>query len=254
MHIHTRSEKESTSSTSSTSSTTHPLMHRIRVAIGLETPSPPSYPSPCCSATAQESGGHLDRETLLQFEQIIPVLRKTIGSKRFFHSLGAMHYAVALADRHGEDLVRAATAGLLHDCGRLPAIEQVEAEARRRGLDVPAEDRPYAKVWHAWLSTHIAEHDFGIADPSVLQAILYHPTGEAEMSRLDKVIFLADYLEPTRRFEELKQLRELAQQDLDSAYQRALETKIRYIQSRGRPLHPRSLRALASVGISLAGA
>jgi HD superfamily phosphohydrolase YqeK len=77
---------------------------------------------------------------------------------------------------------------------------------------------------------------------------------ERELRRGSKVIFLADYLEPTRRFEELKQLRELAQQDLDSAYQRALETKIRYIQSRGRPLHPRSLRALASVGISLAGA
>jgi len=225
----------------------------IGLPIRLETPPPPSYPYACCSATALEFGGHLDRDTLLQFEPIIPLLRKTIGSKRFFHSLGAMHYAVVLAGRHGEDLVRAATAGLLHDGGRLPEIEQVEAECRRRGLDVPAEDRPYAKVWHALLSTHIAAHDFGLADPAVLQAILRHPTGEADMSRLDKIIFLADYLEPTRRFEEAKELRELAGRDLDGAYRRALETKIRHIQSRGRPLHPRSLRALASAGISLAG-
>jgi len=195
----------------------------------------------------------LERNTFFRLEQFIPILRSKIGELRFLHSLGAMHLAVALADRHGEDPARAATAGLLHDCGRLPEIEQVEAEAERRGLALAPEDRPYAKVWHATLSAHIAEHDLGIKDPSVLRAILLHPTGDAEMTRLDRIIFLADYLEPTRQFEGLNELRDIAERDLGQAFREALVMKVRYIRSLGRRLHARSLRALAAVGVSLEG-
>jgi len=197
---------------------------------------------------AKESKRHLNRDTFLQYERFIPVLRKTIGNKRFLHSLGAMHYAVALADRHGEDVIRASAAGLLHDCGRLPEIEQIEAEAERRGVALPHEDRLHPKIWHALLSAHIAEHDFGITDEVVLQAIRLHPTCDANMTRLDMIVFLADYIEPTRAFEGLTELRALAENDLDEAFRASLEHKLRYIQYLGRPLHPRSLRALAAVG------
>jgi len=174
-----------------------------------------------------------------------------IGEKRFFHSLGSLHLAVALADRYGEDLLKAATAGLLHDCGRLPNIEMVEAEARRRNLTLPPEERPYAKVWHALLSAEMAEHDFGVSDPEVLRAILIHPTGDADMSRFEQIIFLADYLEPMRGFEGLNELRKLAESDLGQAFRCALRGKIKHVQGQGRALHPRSLRALESVGGNL---
>lgn len=190
----------------------------------------------------------MDRHELLQYERFIPLLHKTIGSKRFLHSLGAMHYAVALADRHGEDVVRASSAGLLHDCGRLPELEQIEAEAKRRGVTLPSEDRLHPKVWHALLSAHIAEHDFGIRDEAVLRAIRFHPTCDADMSRLDMIVFLADYIEPTRSFEGLNGLRVLAELDLKAAFRASLEHKLRHIWDMGRPLHPRSLRALAAVG------
>jgi len=87
-----------------------------------------------------EYGLPLHSDILLRFETFLPKLRKTIGRKRFLHSVGTLHWAVVLATRHDGDLIRAATAGLLHDCGRLRTIEQVEAEFRRRGLDVPDED------------------------------------------------------------------------------------------------------------------
>jgi len=190
----------------------------------------------------------LHSSSLLRFDRFLPTLRKTIGRKRFLHSLGAMHYAVALAQRYGEDTVRAATAGLLHDCGRLRQIEQIEAETRRRAVHLPPEDRPFVKVWHAWLSADMAATDYGVADEAVLQAIRLHPTGDARMSSLEKIIFLADYIEPTRQFEGLNELRALAEDDLDSALRRALETKIRYIHSQGRSLNSRSLRALEDLG------
>ena len=193
----------------------------------------------------------MDRNTLLRLEEFIPVLQKTIGKRRFLHSLGAMHYAAALADKHGEDRVRAAVAGVLHDCGRLPEIEQVKAEAERRCLDLPAEDHPHPKVWHAFLSAHMAEIAYGISDQAILHAIRYHSTGEVNATPLDKIIYLADYLEPTRSFEGLKELRLLAEQDLDAAFREALAHKLRHVQSMGRMLHPRSLRALAWAGGTL---
>ncbi len=159
-----------------------------------------------------------------------------------------MHYAVVLARRYGEDIGRAATAGLLHDCGRLREVAQVEAEARRRGLELPPDERPFPKIWHALLSAEIAAHDYGITDEGILRAIRIHSTGDASMSRLDKIIFLADYIEPTRRFEGLSELRRLAEEDLDAAFRQSLENKIRHIRSQGRPVHPRALRALADLG------
>jgi len=221
-------------------------------AIRLETPVGVAIDSRRVAVPLHGSARYLlNRDTFLQFEQFIPVLQRTIGKKRFLHSLGAMHYAIALADRHGEDLVRATAAGLFHDCGRLREIGQIEAETKRRGLTLPAEDRPFAKVWHAWLSAHMAKDDFAITDEAVLQAIRLHPTGDANMSRLDKIIFLADYMEPTRCFDGLKELRALAEEDLDGALRSALEHKLRYVQSLGRLLHPRSLRALAAAGGTL---
>lgn len=222
------------------------------MAIGLETLPVAAIVSEVVKTQShREHKRQLNRDALLRYDQFLSVLHKTIGSKRFFHSLGAMHYAIALADRYQENLVQASAAGLFHDCGRLPKIEQIEAEAKRRGVALPPEDRLHPKVWHALLSAHIAEHDFGIADGAVLRAIRVHPTGDAEMSRLDKIIFLADYVEPTRSFEGLNELRASAEQDLDGTFRSALEHKLRHIQSLGRPMHPRSLRALAAVGGSI---
>lgn len=193
----------------------------------------------------------MNRNGLLSFERFLPVLQRTIGNKRFLHSLGAMHYALVLAERHGEDIARASAAGLLHDCGRLADIEHVKAEAERRGLVLPHEDRPHPKVWHALLSALLAQSDYGVTDETILQAIRLHPTGDANMSRFDKIIFLSDYMEPTRCFDGLKELRAMAEKDLEATFRSALEHKLRYVQSLGQPLHPRSLRALEAAGGTL---
>jgi len=188
----------------------------------------------------------LDNQVLLRFEEFYPVLRQNLKRKRFLHSLGVMHFATALAARHGEDLADAAAAGLLHDCGRLETMEELGLEIHRRGLAVPPEDHEFQKVWHALVSADIAAVDFGITDERILRAIRVHPTGDAHMSRLDMIVFLADYTEPTRRFEGIKELRILAERDLPAAFRRALEVKTQYITAQGRTLHPRSRRALAA--------
>jgi predicted HD superfamily hydrolase involved in NAD metabolism len=89
----------------------------------------------------------------------------------------------------------------------------------------------------------MAEHDYGIDDEAVLRAIRLHSTGEAGMSQLEKIIFLADYTEPMRKFSGLKELRALAERDLDRAFRRALDMKFGHVEGQGRPLHPRSKRA-----------
>lgn len=162
-----------------------------------------------------------------------------------------MHWAVVLAERHGEALPRAATAGLLHDCGRFKNVEDVQSEVALRGVEIPDEDRDYPGVWHAYLAAEIAARDFGVRDEGVLDAIRYHPTGTVDMSRLAKILFLADYTEPTRRFDGLTELRALAGRDLDAAYRAAAKCKLQYIRKRGRPMHPRAMRAFESIGGTL---
>jgi predicted HD superfamily hydrolase involved in NAD metabolism len=190
----------------------------------------------------------LEPEVLLRLEHVLPFLRANLKRKRFLHSLGVMHYATVLAQRHREDLIAAAAAGLLHDCGRRETAEEIGLEAHRRNVAIPPEDHEFDKVWHALLSADIAATDFGITDERVLRAIRVHPTADAHMTRLDMVVFLADYLEPTRQFEGLKELRILAERDLEAAFRRALEVKTNHIARRGLALHPRSIEALAAFG------
>jgi predicted HD superfamily hydrolase involved in NAD metabolism len=149
-----------------------------------------------------------------------------------------------LADRFGEDPYRAIAAALFHDSGRLPTLEEVASEMHRRGIEVPDEFQAYPKLWHALLSEHRAKHDFGIRDEGVLRAIRIHSTGDADMTRLDRILFVSDYIEPMRNFEGLNELRELAHRDLDAAFRRAIEKKLGYIRSQNRPLHPLSAKAL----------
>lgn len=184
----------------------------------------------------------------MAFDSHLPILRKRIGRRRFLHSIGTMHVAVALAHRCGEDLERAAAAGLYHDCGRLKTLEEVAEEMRKRRIEVPAEFRDYPKLWHSILSAGMAKVDFGIEDEGVLRAIRIHSTGDGGMTRLDRILFIADYTEPTRRFDGLNELREWVHRDLDEAFNRVIEMKLGHIKGLGRPLHPMSARAIEAAG------
>lgn len=145
-------------------------------------------------------------------------VREHIGQEhRYEHSVRVARCAELLARRHGVDTRKARFAGMLHDLARLYSPERLLAESEARGFTIGAAERGHPMLLHARLGAAIAHERFGVEDGEVLSAISKHTTGADAMSPLDCVVYLADSLEPNRRFSQRVALWELALQDLGEA-------------------------------------
>ena len=171
-----------------------------------------------------------------------------LSHRRFIHVLGVSHTAAILAQCAGVPQRPAIEAALLHDLAKEVSLDELKDDLERRGRPIPAEDEGHRPLWHAWAASVWAEQDFGVDDPDVLEAIRIHPTAEADISRVAQVVFLADYTEPTRKWDGVDDLRRLARRDFDAAFSTAVERKIAHVRARGKPVHIRGERALACYG------
>ncbi len=168
---------------------------------------------------------------------------KLLNPKRVPHVLGCESEAVKLAARWGEDAGDAAEAGILHDITkRLDTAEQLIL-CEKYGIILDTLEKESSKLLHAKTGAMLAEDLFGVS-PRVRDAIFWHTTARAGMTLLEKIIYMADYIEPTRDFDGVDRLRELAYKDLDEAMILGLEMSIEDISSRGIEPHPRSKEAL----------
>lgn len=176
-----------------------------------------------------------DKETLLA------KLRASIPEKRFVHSMGVAAEAARLARVHGADEARAELAGWLHDCAKgIPVGEQIATCDR---LGVPLDDwtRACPPVVHGVLGAFLARRDYGVEDEAVLQAIRRHTVGAPGMTLLDKIVYLADLVEPGRAFDGVDSLRALVDANLDEAILVSIERQLALNAARRRPLHPAML-------------
>jgi predicted HD superfamily hydrolase involved in NAD metabolism len=174
-------------------------------------------------------------------DEIYLVLYRRLTPERVLHVLGTAHTAVALARRWEIDADAALLAALLHDMAK----EDKPSALRRIMESAPewseTDDEHYPAIWHAVAGAILAVRDYGVSE-SVARAILYHPTGAPDMDPLARVVFLADYIEPTRNWDGVENLRQLAMKDLEQAVRVAVVQKTDHVQSKSKPLHPRSLR------------
>jgi predicted HD superfamily hydrolase involved in NAD metabolism len=178
------------------------------------------------------------------FTELARRVREQIGQEhRYEHSLRVARCAEALARRHGVDTRKARIAGMLHDLARLYSPQRLIAESEARGFPIDAVEREHPTLLHARLGAAIAREHFGIEDAEVLSAIEKHTTGADAMSPLDCVIYLADSLEPHRRFAERGELWELALRDLSGATR---ETMRFSAEHHARKREPAGVRASAS--------
>jgi predicted HD superfamily hydrolase involved in NAD metabolism len=169
-------------------------------------------------------------------------LKAELKPARWEHTRGVMRTAERLAERHGVDPERARLAALLHDCGK--ALEKGALKRRLKEAGADAQERSLPALWHAPVGAWRARHEFGCRDAEILGAVRFHSTGAPGQSPLQKLLFVADYIEPGRpAWPELPALRRLAREDLDAAWGQALKHKLMDLLGRERPLHPRSLAA-----------
>jgi predicted HD superfamily hydrolase involved in NAD metabolism len=186
-------------------------------------------------------------ESGLDFVRAARRVREHLGQRhRYAHVLRVARFATMLARTHGRDTRRARIAGLLHDLARLYSSERLITECTERGLTIDTFERAHPIVLHARLGAEIARSEYGVTDDAILSAIAKHTVAAAHMSALDKIVYLADALEPGRTFAERAVFAQVAVRDLDAAMRDVLQSTIAYLQARGEPIAPQTLAALPS--------
>lgn len=171
--------------------------------------------------------------------KIRKAMEKTLDKKRYEHTLGVSYTAAALAMRYDADLQHALLAGLLHDCAKCMDNGKKTALCKKQGIAITAVEEQNPFLLHAKVGAYLAKEKYGVEEPDVLRAILSHTTGRPGMSLLEKIVYVADYIEPGRRQAPgLPEIRHLAFQDLDQALLRILEDTLGYLGTIGGEIDP----------------
>ncbi|MDU5807149.1 MAG: bis(5'-nucleosyl)-tetraphosphatase (symmetrical) YqeK [Peptoniphilus harei] len=170
-------------------------------------------------------------------------IRDRIGEKRFLHTLRVRDTAIELAKIHGVDQEKAEVAGFLHDCAKIRDHEELIKAAKKSGLLLTKEMHKAPQIIHSYLGALYAREFYGIEDENILNAITYHTTGRANMSDLEKIIFLADYIEPMRNFDGVEKARQLAKKDLDEAMYFALNNTLNFLVKHDTYIVPTTVTA-----------
>lgn len=152
-----------------------------------------------------------------------------IGEKRYAHTLRVVEVAKKLAHIYNIDVKKAEIAAFYHDCAKIKDTEKLLRQCEKYGLKITEDMNKAPQIIHGYLGAIIAEKDYGINDQDVLNAIRYHTTGRKNMSKLEKIIYLADYIEPNRNFEGIEEARTLAYEDLDKAMYFSLNNSIVFL-------------------------
>lgn len=174
-------------------------------------------------------------------EQILDRLKGMLTFHRFTHTLGVANTAQKLAAKCGVDPLRARLAGLLHDCAKSMPLEEMRDLVVKNLPDMDAEELETRAILHAPAGMVMARDVFGVRDKSILSAIRKHTVGDGEMSPMDALIYVSDFIEPGREaFPGLEKARKLAQKDIFHAMVCCAELTAKHLKSRGQHMHPRT--------------
>lgn len=166
-------------------------------------------------------------------------MEKVQDAKRFAHTLGVEFTAAALAMKYQADVTDAQIAGLLHDCAKCLTDEKRVSICEKHRIPMTDIERRNPFLLHAKVGEYLAREKYGITNPDILNAIRFHTTGRENMSLLERIVFVADYIEPGRRqAPNLTEIRQLAFTDLDAAMLKILEDTLSYLKATGGELDP----------------
>lgn len=173
-------------------------------------------------------------------------ISKVMDKGRFIHTLGVKDMCFSLALVHGCDEEKALVAGLLHDCAKCLSDEILLQECEKYNIIISEYERKAPFLLHAKLGAYYAKITYHVNDEDIWNAIKYHTTGRPNMSLLEKIVYVADYIEPGRksaRIPNLKDIRRLAFVDLDKAVSKILENTMNYLNSKSNVIDTTTMDA-----------
>lgn len=192
-------------------------------------------------------GACLQGGVLLNYDQIEGKLRENLSERRFLHSIGVVECASDLAKRYHCDIEKTRIAAISHDCAKEMKMKDLIAIAKDQDLELDKVILAEPQLLHGPVGKYVAKRDFAIEDEEILNAIQYHTTGRANMSTLEKIIYLADIIEKNRSYNGIEEVRKLSKVDLNQAILLAIDNTVRFVLSMNALLHPQTIDARNSI-------
>lgn len=186
-----------------------------------------------------------DRKKADSLRKLRKKMEKAQDSRRFEHTLGVEFTSAALAMRYGASVIKAQTAGLLHDCAKCLTDKERVSICKKNNIPMSELERSNPFLLHAKVGAWLAKKRYGISDQDILNAIQNHTTGRPGMSLLEKIVFIADYMEPGRNHApNLDEIRRLAFDDLDRTMLKILNDTLEYLDSKNGDVDPMTRKTL----------
>ncbi|MBU8684374.1 hypothetical protein CHCC20375_2250 [Bacillus licheniformis] len=173
-------------------------------------------------------------------EEALACVQEQLTEQRYIHTVGVMETAVKLAERFGADVKKAEIAAIFHDYAKFRPKEEMKQIILDGGGPLEVLDFHH-ELWHAPAGAALVKTEVGITDEDILSAIRFHTSGRPNMTLLEKVIYVADYIEPGRRFPGVEEVRTLAEEDLDLALIQALKNTITFLISKNQAVYPETV-------------
>jgi len=173
----------------------------------------------------------------MERSKALEIVKIQLTEKRYTHTIGVMETAIQLAKLYGGNEKQAEIAAIFHDYAKFRPKEEMETILVEQQM--PRDLLSFHhELWHAPVGAFLVKKEVGIEDDEILNAIRYHTSGRARMTKLEKIIYLADYIEPGRSFPGVDEVREMAENDLDKAVIMALKNTISFLMSKHQPIYP----------------
>ena len=173
----------------------------------------------------------------MEREAALKLVKEQLTDHRYQHTLGVMETAIALAKQYGGDVQKAELAAIFHDYAKFRSKAEMKEIIASQGF--PEDLLEFnSELWHAPAGMYLVEKEAGINDPEVLDAIRYHTSGRPAMTLLEKIIYLADYIEPGRHFPGVDEVRAVAKESLDKALIMAIKNTIFFLMKKNQTVYP----------------
>jgi predicted HD superfamily hydrolase involved in NAD metabolism len=179
-------------------------------------------------------------------DQALQLVKPQLTEHRYLHTIGVMETAIKLAERYGADVKKAELAAIFHDYAKFRPKDEMKQIIVEQSMP-PILLEYNSELWHAPVGAFLAEKEAGITDSEVLDAIRYHTSGRIGMTLLDKIIYLADYIEPGRHFPGVDEVRAIAEEDLDNALIQSMKNTIQFLMKKNQPVFPDTFNAYDSI-------
>ncbi len=171
-------------------------------------------------------------------------LEKELKPDRFDHTLGVAYTAASMAFVHGADVEKALIAGYLHDCAKCMSHEEQVKICEKNKIEISEVERRNHSLLHAKVGMYLARTKYDVYDTEILNAIRWHTTGREDMSLLEKIIYIADFIEPNRKpLEDMDVIRKEAFTDLDRCLAHILHNSVIYLKTIGKECDDATLNA-----------